>query len=80
MLSTKNIGERMSLQEAGLLWVAVMVVIIWAYGMFQNAKDISYWRGRKDGWDMHRRMIDNKSAIEQNMDQMYLDNYYADND
>jgi hypothetical protein len=51
----------MSLQEAGLLWVAVMVVIIWAYGMFQNAKDISYWRGRKDGWDMHRRMIEIKT-------------------
>jgi len=61
MSLTKDIGERMSLQEAGLLWVAVMVVIICAYGMFQNAKDISYWRGRKDGWDMHRRMIEIKT-------------------
>ena len=56
----------MTLQEAGLLWVAVMVVIIWAYGMFQNAKDISYWRGRKDGWDMHRRMIENKNDADIN--------------
>ena len=66
MSSSKDIGERMSLQEAGLLWVAVMVVIIWAYGMFQNAKDISYWRGRKDGWDMHRRMIQNKNDADIN--------------
>ena len=63
MSPTKDIGERMSLQEAGLLWVAIMVVIIWAYGMFQNAKDISYWRGRKDGFDMHRRMIEIKTDV-----------------
>ena len=50
----------MDLKEAGLLWVAIMVASIWAYGMYQNAKDVAYWRGRKDGWDMHRRMIENK--------------------
>ena len=50
----------MTLQEAGLLWVAIMVAIIWAYGLQQNAKDVAYWRGRKHGWDMHRRMIENK--------------------
>ena len=66
MSPAKDIGKRMSLQEAGLLWVAIMVVIIWAYGMFQNAKDISYWRGRKDGWDMHRRMIQNKNDADIN--------------
>jgi hypothetical protein len=50
----------MTLKEAGLLWVATMVVIIWVYGIQQNAKQTHYWRGRKDGWDMHRRMIENK--------------------
>jgi len=25
-----------------------------------DMKQTHYWRGRKDGWDMHRRMIDNK--------------------
>jgi len=50
----------MSLQEAGLLWVAIMVAITVFYGMHENAKQTHYWRGRKDGFDMHRRMIQNK--------------------
>ena len=50
----------MTLKEAGLLWVASMVLIIWAYATYQNAKQTYYWRGRKDGFDMHRRMIQNK--------------------
>jgi len=50
----------MTLKEAGLLWVASMVAIIWAYGIHQNAKQRHYWIGRRDGWDMHRRMIDSK--------------------
>ena len=67
----------MDLKEAGLLWVASMVAITVAYGMYENAKQTHYWRGRKDGWDMHRRMIDNKSAIEQRK-QFDPDGYYAD--
>jgi hypothetical protein len=50
----------MDLKEAGLLWVAIMVAIIWAFGMYENAKNVAYWRGRHDGWTMHRRMIQNK--------------------
>ena len=50
----------MTLKEAGLLWVGSMVTIIVAYGLYQNAKTVSYWRGRHDGWMMHRRMIENK--------------------
>jgi hypothetical protein len=56
----------MSLKEAGLLWVASMVGIIVAYGFFEDAKQTHYWRGRKDGWDMHRRMIDNKTNADNN--------------
>ena len=56
----------MSLKEAGLLWVASMVAIIVAYGFYDNAKQTMYWRGRKDGWDMHRRMIDNKTDANNN--------------
>ena len=56
----------MTLQEAGLLWVAIMVASIWAYGALQNAKQTHYWRGRKDGWDMHRRMIQNKTDADIN--------------
>ena len=47
----------MTLQEAGLLWVAIMVAITVLYGMYDNAKQTHYWRGRKDGWDMHRRFV-----------------------
>jgi hypothetical protein len=50
----------MTLKEAGLLWVASMVLIIWAYAIHENAKQTHYWRGRKDGFDLHRRMINTK--------------------
>jgi len=50
----------MSLKEAGLLWVASMIAIMVAHGFYDDAKTVAYWRGRKDGWDMHRRMIENK--------------------
>ena len=56
----------MTLKEAGLLWIASMVLIIWSYGVLQNAKQTMYWRGRKDGWDMHRRMIENKIDADKN--------------
>jgi len=56
----------MSLKEAGLLWVAIMVAFIVMNGLHQNAKQIAYWRGRKDGWDMYRRMIDNKNNANNN--------------
>ena len=56
----------MTLKEAGLWWIATMVAIIWTYGALQNAKQTHYWRGRKDGWDMHRRMIQNKTDANNN--------------
>ena len=58
----------MTLREAGLLWVATMVVIIWAYAIHQNAKQRMYWIGRRDGWDMHRRMIDSKTKSDKVFD------------
>jgi hypothetical protein len=32
----------------------------------ENAAVVHYWRGRKDGWDMHRRMIENKIDADNN--------------
>ena len=58
----------MTLKEAGLLWVASMVLIIWAYSVHQNAKQNYYWRGRKDGFDMHRRMINLKTKSDEVFD------------
>ena len=60
MSPSKDIGDRMSLKDAGLWWVATMMAILTVYWLIENAKTIAYWRGRKDGWDMHRRMIENK--------------------
>jgi hypothetical protein len=34
----------------------------------ENAEVRYYWLGRKDGWDMHRRMIENKSKSDQVFD------------
>jgi hypothetical protein len=37
------------------------LVLIWVYlGIHEQAKARYYWIGRRDGWNMHRRMIDNK--------------------
>ncbi len=34
----------------------------------ENAETRYYWLGRKDGWDMHRRMIENKVQTDQVFD------------
>jgi len=34
----------------------------------ENAEARYYWLGRKDGWDMHRRMIENKLKSDQVFD------------
>ena len=68
MPPTQKVGERMTLKEAGLVWVASMVLIIWAYAVHQNAKQTYYWRGRKDGFDMHRRMINLKTKSDEVFD------------
>ena len=48
--------------------IAVMMVI-WLIGVVkENAQTRYYWLGRKDGWDMHRRMIDNKVKTDEVFD------------
>jgi hypothetical protein len=56
----------MTVKEAGLWWVATMMGMLSLYWVYENAKQTMYWRGRKDGWDMHRRMIDNKTDANNN--------------
>ena len=34
----------------------------------ENAQTRYYWLGRRDGWDMHRRMMDNKAKSDQVFD------------
>jgi hypothetical protein len=37
------------------------ITLYWFVALqIENRKQTHYWRGRKDGWDMHRRFIQNK--------------------
>ena len=55
----------MSLRDSAYAWFYVMLGIAVLYWYIEHVKEnaavVHYWRGRKDGWDMHRRMIENKS-------------------
>jgi hypothetical protein len=55
----------MSLRESAYAWFYVMLAIGVLYWYIEHVKEnaavVHYWRGRKDGWDMHRRMMENKS-------------------
>ena len=48
--------------------IAVLMVM-WLIGVVkENAQTRYYWLGHKDGWDMHRRMIDNKRKSDEVFD------------
>jgi hypothetical protein len=55
----------MSLRDSAYAWFYVMLGIAVLYWYIEHVKEnaavVHYWRGRKDGWDMHRRMMENKS-------------------
>jgi hypothetical protein len=55
----------MSLRDSAYAWFYVMLAIGVLYWYIEHVKEnaavVHYWRGRKDGWDMHRRMMENKS-------------------
>jgi predicted membrane chloride channel (bestrophin family) len=46
------------------LWLYSMLGIVIGYGIYLTIKDnafqAGYWKGRKDGYDMHRRITDAK--------------------
>ena len=48
--------------------IAVLMVM-WLIGVVkENAQTRYYWLGRKDGFDLHRRMIDNKVKTDEVFD------------
>ena len=55
----------MSLRDSAYAWFYIMLAIGVLYWYIEHVKEnaavVHYWRGRKDGWDMHRRMIENKT-------------------
>ena len=55
------------LQAAWLFFIAVFAIMFY-YSSLENAKSTHYWRVRKDGWDMHRRMIENKQKVDEVFD------------
>ena len=55
------------LQAAWMFFIAVFAIMFY-YSSIGNAKSTAYWRGRKDGWDMHRRMIENKQKVDEVFD------------
>tara|TARA_R110002126_G_C10106783_1_gene466821 strand:- start:56 stop:268 length:213 start_codon:yes stop_codon:yes gene_type:complete len=59
----KNLGYLLMYATVGI------IVIAWIFGEIKsNAQNRYYWIGRKDGWDMHRRMIDNKVKTDEVFD------------
>ena len=54
----------MTLREAAFMWFYIMLgsgTIYWIYLTIKdNAFQSGYWKGRKDGFDMHRRITDAK--------------------
>jgi len=45
------------------------ILVAWLIGVVkENAQTRYYWLGRRDGWDMHRRMMDNKAKSDQVFD------------
>jgi hypothetical protein len=47
----------------------VAIMVGWFINVVkENAETRYYWIGRKDGWDMHRRMIDNKVKTDEVFD------------
>ena len=55
-------------------WIVLYTVLGYfiAWGVYETIKDNAfqsgYWKGRKDGWDLHRRMINNKAKTDEVFD------------
>ena len=58
----------MTLETAIYLFIGTSLAWLLLATHIDDLKQTYYWRGRKDGWDMHRRMIDNKVKTEQVFD------------
>ena len=72
MLVTKSAhgGERMIGTTAPWLVLYGVLGYFIAWGVYSTIKDNAfqsgYWKGRKDGFEMHRRMIDAKTNADNN--------------
>ena len=55
-----QIGLQMTMEIAVYLFIGLSMAYWLVLMRIDDMKQTHYWRGRKDGWDMHRRMIQNK--------------------
>ena len=70
MPPTQNAGERMIETTAPWLVLYTMLGYLVVWGICATIKEnygqTMYWRGRKDGFDMHRRITDSKTNADNN--------------
>lgn len=70
MPPTQNAGERMIETTAPWLVLYSMLGYLILWGIYSTIKDNAfqsgYWKGRKDGYDMHRRITDSKTNADNN--------------
>jgi len=70
MPPTQDTGERMIATTAP--WIVLYFVLGYftLWGIYSTVKDNAfqsgYWKGRKDGFDMHRRITDSKTNVDNN--------------
>ena len=58
----------MTLELAVYLFIGLSMAWLLLVTRIDDLKQTYYWRGRKDGWDMHRRMIQNKIKTDEVFD------------
>ena len=63
-----QIGLQMTLELAVYSFIGLSMAYWLLLMRMDDMKQTHYWRGRKDGWDMHRRMIQNKAKSDEVFD------------
>jgi hypothetical protein len=63
-----QIGLQMTMEIAIYLFIGLSMAYWLVLMRIDDMKQAHYWRGRKDGFDMHRRMIQNKVKTDEVFD------------
>ena len=63
-----QIGLQMTMEIAVYLFIGLSMAYWLVLMRIDDMKQTYYWRGRKDGFDMHRRMIQNKVKTDEVFD------------
>ena len=63
-----QIGLQMTMEIAVYLFIGLSMAYWLVLMRIDDMKQAHYWRGRKDGFDMHRRMTQNKIKTDEVFD------------